>query len=343
MVAVVDTRSGLATVVEAAGEFLLTRATEPLSAAASPSAHPERTYRERRGQLLDQFGGKRAKERQAKIDRNTITGDNVGARTASQLEDVIDSHRAVSGTTSLIVPPHDMGAERVEDAYPLLGLMGAVEYSFLSSEAKAALASVDKRAEGVDRFSNPGWHDVCWALMVKAVVHAEEGQDTEKERMADRERRVMAAMYLHYLFVLASSSAKKFDARARKTLVKDMAVSADFLDCLLERFADVSEGTRVYHRSNQSTTRLMYYAVVLWLTASGFSISSGFDEVARALGMPAHGQLLVHFKHLGCKVKRARKSDEGGDAGISYRVTLSVPLTFPELRKARLVKKKNRL
>lgn len=352
MVAVVDKSTGEMKILEAAGEFLLTRtsASQPSAPADGDVKADERTYREKRGDLLGEFGGKRAKDRQARIDRNTITDANVSAKAAAQLEDVIGDHRAEKaaaggpgdGTTSVVAPPHDRAAEKVQDAYPLLGLMGSTEFAFLTEEARAALAPLGEDPD-VAGMENPGWSGVCWELMIRAVIEGKGGGDKEEdggeERREERHRRVMAAMYLHYLFVLAANPSKRIGKREQAQLREKMAVSNDFLDCLLQRFADRKEGTAEYYTSDQSTTRLLYYAMVLWLTAARFSLSSGYDEVARALGLPGSGQLLVLSKHLGCKVKRGPKSEVASE-GRSYRVSLAVPLTFPLLRKVRNIQPK---
>jgi hypothetical protein len=352
MIAVVDKSSGTARIVEAAGEFCLSRSLAVAAPAPGDEhdAQDDRTYQERRGALLGEFGGKRAKDRQAKMDRNAITDARVSAKAADQLYDVIGAHqqtkasaKARSGTTSVVAPPHNVAATLVEDAYPLMGLMGTTEYSFMVSEAEASLANAASAARTAP-LSNPGWHGVCWGLMLESLSVGKDAEraDAGEEHTGERRRRVVAAMYLHYLIVVVKFSSTRVGGREREELKEQMAVPDDVLDCLLTRFTEQREGQKAErYKSEQSQVRLIYYAVVLWLTASGFVVTSGYDDVARALGLTPT-QLLVHCKHVGCQVKRASRREAEVPTSGPFRVRLTVPLSFPDLRKVRVTPRQRR-
>jgi hypothetical protein len=348
MIAVVDKANGTARIVEAAGESCFTRKVA-LNASATgeeTQAVDARTYREKRGDLLGEFGGKRAKDRQAKMERNAITDERVSTKAAAQLDDIIEAHQQVkaaggsgTGTTRDMAPPHNMEAKRVEDAYPLLGLMTSLEYNYLNIEAERLIRSL-RRASS----DNPGWHSVCWDLIrlaCKTGKHAR-GSKEESASLAARKGRVIAAMYLHCLISIMEVPSRRIGDRECTELLQKTAVPEDVLDSLLIRFTEVAEGNKNDRfKSNASDARLTYFAVVLWLTANDFTVASGIDEVASALGL-GRSQLLVHCKYLGCTLKRVAEGDGDSKQPQGVRVSLQAPLVFPPLKQVRNTPRKGR-
>lgn len=341
MIAIVDKVNGTAKVVEAAGEVMLSRVVAlRASATGEELSEDKRTYREKRGDLLGEFGGKRAKDRQAKIERNAITDARISTTAAAQLDDVIEAHQqakaaAGTGTTSVLVPPHKSDAVDVRDAYPLLGLMSSREYSHMDSEAKA----LDLDYRGAVTGANPGWNNFCWNLMLRS--HETSDSEAVADPGADQQRRLIAAIYLHYLFSIAKLPDRRIGDRERNTLLRETAAPEEVVDALLLRFTEKRDGRSDRTRTETSNNSLIDYAVVLWLTASNFVIISGNSEaekVGAALNVP-RAQVLLRCKYVGCKLKRPSKAKTPSDTPQELRISLSAPLDFPEFRIVRNTKR----
>lgn len=336
MIAVVDKVNGTAKIVETAGEFAFSQVVALKASGTGNKVKSEdtRTYRQKRGDLLGEFGGKRAKDRQAKMERNAITDERVSTKAAAQLEGVIEAHQQVKavkksgpGTTSVFAPPYNAEATHVEDAYPLLGLMSTAEYTHLNGEAQSFVRDGHEPTAG-----NPGWHDMCWRLMRQS----QEATTKDEPDLEEQKRRVIAAMYLHYLISIVNLQSRRIGVRERNELLEVMAVPEEILDALLCRFSEQREGKSDRVKSETSDGRLTYYAVVLWLTANGFEVTSGFEEVASALGI-GKSQLFVHCKYVGCQVKRRTLGETESQDARGLRIRLGAPLVFPPLRKARMM------
>lgn len=341
MIAIVDKVNGTAKVVEAAGEVLLSRVVALHAPATGEDlSEDKRTYREKRGDLLGEFGGKRAKDRQAKMERNAITDERISATAAAQLDGVIEAHKqakaaAGPGTTSVLVPPHKADALDVREAYPLLGLMSPLEYSHMDSVAKAL--ELDYR--GAVTGANPGWSDICWSLMLQS--HEASSSEAVADPVADQQRRLIAAIYLHYLFSLAKLPERRIGDRERKTLLRATDAPEEVVNALLLRFTEKRDGRPDRCRTETSNNRLIDYAVVLWLTASNFVITAGNSEaekVSAALNVP-RPQLLLRCKYVGCKLKRPGKAKVPSDTSQELRIILSAPLDFPPFRTVRNTKR----
>lgn len=339
VVAVVNKRDKTMTIVDVASEFCVARSTPRLGSsnvARSPEAD-ERTYFEQRVHLLEKFGGKRAQDRQAKIQRNAITDERITEDVADQLNVAVEEHQQKSasagiddGTTSVLAPPHNASATKVEDAYPLIGLMPAVTYSAIRSEAQSFLEHAQSQADPV-YVKNPGWHAIAWDAMLQAL-QVTEPSNADSDVTHEIMQRVVAAIYLHCLLVLAS-----FDDRITsndcQTLKDKMAVSGYVADRVLSQFTEQTGGgrNRKLFRSESLKAQLVYHAVVLWLTAYGFSTSRKFEEFAVSLDLSV-AKLLIHIAHVGGKVKRIKAAHS--DAGeFTYKASLTVPLSFPPIRR----------
>lgn len=339
MIAIVDKVNGTAKIVEAAGEVALSRVV-PLQASHTGEEPQEdtRTYREKRGDLLGEFGGKRAKDRQAKMERNAITDARITSKAAAQLDGVIEAHQQIkaasgTGTTSVLVPPHKADAVDVKDAYPLLGLMSSLEYTHMYAEANALKLDYQGAVTG----ANPGWNDICWNLMLRSHESSEAVADPGE----DHKRRLIAAIYLHYLFSIANLPERRIGERERGTLLNETDAPEEVVDALLTRFTEKREGKSDRSRTETSNNRLIDYAVVLWLTASNFVVTSGNKEaekVGAALGVP-RAQVLLRCKYVGCKLKRPGKSKSPSDTPQEMRISLCAPLDFPQFRTVRNTKR----
>lgn len=345
MCAIVDKEKGTARIVEVSGEYCLNRSVEDVrhGVADEGKVEDKRTYVEKRGDLLEGFGGKRAKDMYAKMERNAITGERISNAAAAELDTAITSHKDAMasagnhGTYGAVVPPHRADATRVEEAYPLLGLLSGEEFSFFQGKAKELIEHAAAYSD-LSQVENPGWHAFCWSLMIRACKPPDDNADGDS--MDVRCNRVVAAMYLHCLIVLVGCESKRIGRRERVNLRVKMDVPSEVLDVFLSSFTDKGEGDlhTDWFKSKDPTAKTLYYAMVMWLTATSFTARTGADELAAALQVKVE-MLLIHIKHLGGEVKKNKGSDREAS---KYKVELSVPLKFPSFSRGRGTPRKRR-
>lgn len=289
------------------------------------------TYVQQRTELLQTFGGRRSQLRMERYQRNRITDEKVDEKAQEQLnvaaKDMMEKdaregiHYLNKATTEQMAPPHDINATSPEGAYPLEGLMTPVELSALEQEAQSMIeACVDDTAP----VENPGWHPLVWSVLIKLAV----GTNLSS---ANRVRRMQAAMHLHYLIELSKSS-RNITYAERVKLMQSMAVDEGILNCLLSRFTVSGSGaSRKVQKSEACVSRITAYTILMWLTANDFNNCGQLGELSEAIGVSLK-LMLSHATQLGCKVKRKQgpgaKNDPNG-----FRLSLSVPLKFPEMRR----------
>lgn len=333
-IAVHNRRTGKTRLIQAPITYRLRRRTGPQHSDQIPhpsdSEEEELTYIERRQQLLDAFGGRKAQLRSKRYQRDRITEDKVDDKTATQVTIAArsmlakDKESGISHsaelTTEHSAPPHESNATAPHLAYPLLGLMTPVEFTAVEAEAQALLDG----AEGPElNFENPGWRPLVWDLL-KSIV-AQTALSIEMRLL-----RVQAAMYLHYLIVLSNVEGI-IGKRNRQDLLENMAVSEDVFDHILQRFTSPTDRTkdqRVREKCSGDNSRIAMYAVLMWVTALGFANCSGLERLSVELGSST--KLLANYAiTMACKVKKQK----GSTGAEGYRVSLKVPLQFPMLRK----------
>lgn len=291
----------------------------------------EKTYWEKRKDLLNTFGGKRSVQSLKRFEKNRITEEKVDDKatehaniaTKSMLEkDAAEGihHHAVD-TTEPEAPPHDIDAQNAQDAYPLHGLLSPHELAELS---EAATLVVEGITEG--SAENPGWHPLVWSVLQSIVALVTPGEDPNDQLQT----RLQCAMHVHYLIMLATSP-KRMTPTVRADLLQKMAVSENTLVQLLHRFtsSQTEFGQRdVRVRTPTNLENLIKYAIVMWMYTAGFQNCSRLDELADALGVSLK-LFLWYAQSLGCKVRK-QKEMSGPKA---YCITLQIPLTFPKVQK----------
>lgn len=290
------------------------------------------TYREQRAELLQTFGGRRSQLRMERYQRDRITDEKVDEKAQEQLNvaarDMITKdaregiHYFQKATTEQMAPPHDNNATSPEGAYPLEGLMSSIELSALAQEAQSM---IEVCADDTTLVENPGWHPLVWNVLIRLAT---ENSQSSSVRL----RRMQAAMHLHYLIEL-SKCPTRIRRRERVELMQRMAVDEGILDCLLSRFtvADSKYAAKARLKSQASELRITVYGILMWLTTNDFTNCGRLGELSKALRVSL-SLILSHAAQLGCKVKRKQgpgaKNDPGG-----YRLSLPVPLKFPEIRR----------
>lgn len=288
-------------------------------------AEEERTYAEKRNDLLNEFGGKKSIQRAAKYQRDKITEDKVDEKTAFNINQAAKEMRArdaekgishtIVQTTEAMAPPHDNAATNVWDAYPLLGMLSPLEMSALEQEAAAMIELSDESG----LHENPGWTPLVWDILRLVIGRKESNASI-------RNTRLQAAMHLHYLIVLAKGPISVLN-KERRNFMESMAVDGAVLDKLLERYTTrkvrVADKRSCRIRTSDDATKIVIYGIVMWLTASGFKDCRRLGELADALSV-SFKLLLKHAQGLGCRVLKS-KDRYGPNA---YSITLTVPLKF---------------
>lgn len=294
-------------------------------------ADPEaKNFFEKRQELLDSFGGKRAKIQIARYERNRITDDKVDEKTVVQINEAAKemiakdtaqgiSHSTVE-TSESTAPPHNNTASSPEDAYPLLGLISPQELNALEDVSSLFVQGIEDNSLTSE---NPGWHPLVWK-MLRSIIAV--GDTPSEERM----KRIQCVMHLHYLITL-SRTTTKIKQYTRASLMEDMAVDEGILFVLLERFTsrlnDYGQ-PNIRAKTAEDSEKIIKYAIVMWMHALGFSNCGMLDELADALDVSLKS-LLAYAIGIGCKARKHKESN-GPQA---FHISLKVPLIFPSIRK----------
>lgn len=290
-----------------------------------------KTYAEQRSELLKTFGGTRSLRKVEKYEKDRITDEKVDDKAQMQVTEAAkglaekDAAQGIfhsrDSTTESMAPPHDSSATTPEAAYPLEGLITPGELAALEQEASSMITSC---AEVEGPPENPGWHPLVWHALEKVATNSDISSSA-------RVRRLQAAMHLHYLIELGKCS-KIIGHRVQGQLMESMAVDDGVLNCLLERFtvpyAPGQGKPTVWRKTQADTSRLVVYAIIMWVTACGFKNCDKLEALAEALGVSIR-LLLTCATQIGCKLRR--KSAQ--NVPQEYRIYLKVPLVFPPIRK----------
>lgn len=286
----------------------------------------KKTYLERRKELLDMFGGGKSVKQFAKFERNRITEEKLDDNTVTGITSAAkrmkerDAAKGISQTslptTEGTAPPHDNDATKPEGCYPIAGLASREEIQALEAEALQMI----ELAEDPTPLENPGWNPAVWQLLKEVL------SDKDSD-VSVRSTKLQAAMYFHYLVVLATAP-KVIHWRDRTELMEKMAVEEPILMSLLSRFfvqkQRASKKMLAWSRRPEDERKLYAYAAVMWVTAQGFKDCRYLGQAANALGLSLK-LFLTYAQRVGCKPKKV-KDMKGPDA---YRVSLPAPLKFP--------------
>lgn len=298
---------------------------------AEENGDNEKTYWQKRSELLKTFGGKKSVQLLKRYEKNRITEDKVDEKATEHAniltKDMLERDAAQGirhntiDTTESSAPPHDNDAENPNDAYPLDGLLSPTEVEELSD---ATALVVESLTEG--SAENPGWHSLVWSVLQSLVALGTPGEDPDDQLKT----RLQCAMHVHYLITLAKSP-KRMTSKVRSDLLANMAVSGNTLAQLLHRFTTSQtefgyKDSRV--RTPEDLENLAKHAIIMWMHTLGFQNCGRLDELADALGISLK-LFLWYALSLGCKVRK-QKDMSGPKA---FCITLQTPLTFPKVQK----------
>lgn len=298
---------------------------------ANEDGNNDKTYWQKRNELLKTFGGKKSVQILKRYEKNRITEDKVDEKATEYVhiatKDMLErdaaqgiSHHGVDSTEGM-APPHDCNAQNANEAYPIHGLLSPSELEELSEAASLVVESLTEGSA-----DNPGWHPLVWSVIQNIVGLGTPGEDPDDQLKT----RLQCAMHVHYLITLATSP-MKMTPEVRSDLLANMAVSENTLVQLLHRFSSSQtefgyKDVRV--RTAEDLENIAKYAIIMWMHTLGFQNCGRLDELADALGVS-----LIHFlwyaKNLGCKVRKQK--DMSGPK--TYRISLQVPLVFPKVKK----------
>lgn len=291
----------------------------------------DKTYWQKRRELLKTFGGKKSVQHLKRIEKNRITEEKVDDKATEHAnmatKDMLERdaaqgiHHNTVETTEGMAPPHDTNAQNAKEAYPIHGLLSPSELEELSEAASLVIESLTEGSA-----DNPGWHPLVWSVIQNIVGFSTPGKDVDDWLKI----RLQCVMHVHYLITLATSP-MKITNKVRSDLLANMAVSENTLVQLLHRFSSSQtefgfKSSRV--RTAQDLENIIKYAIIMWMHTLGFQNCGRLDELADALGVPLK-QFLWYALSLGCKARK-QKDMSGPKA---YCISLQVPLVFPKVTK----------
>lgn len=336
MIGVVDKKRKTMRLVEVSGEYLMRpkEIVEPIVEGGDVDVGGGRKddegkkleYKELRSKLIEGFGGRRAKVAQKRRQRNDDISGGLGVKDVKMLDSALDQRikadeeagERFENTSRHLVPPHDINATDPKDAYPLHGLF---EYRVLELLKKEVDQIIDWIRSGKGN-EEPSYSDFSWQLMKLAVTQMDSEQADEDSQLY--RNRVLSALYLHYLIVY-SRIPDKFGKQEVADLFESTYAPKEVSENLLELFAEKGERGAMHTKTTELQDKLIYYALIMWLTTCGFK-TKDIDSFVAAFQM-RQKECLLHLKFLGCSIKRFKKEGE-----VGYRIALNTPLEFPVMR-----------
>lgn len=322
-------------------------------------------YNQRRESLIENFGSKKKKKSQKALKSNIISAENIAGVDAietaisSTMEDIDESDRnvfvdgvkeALEKNRQALLPKFNLTASKIENIYPLDGMIPPTIMSALIDEFKAMKPGVttdNNEDEEEDAFDGSAFtcelkfqtlHAPSFIICMLSKVR--NASAYELPATITKEKCYGVLVYLTYLMRLYTMISSNRDMK-----VTDIALhkerwqpSLEVRKFIVKQFCGRS-GKAVLQSSKEQMDRLLLVVLVLLLTLGGFTLSIG--PLAEDLKMsPAPLSLLC--KELGCKVEKRPVvvDEEGNREGNSLTATLVFPLKFPEPRRAKALKKK---
>ncbi|XP_006812459.1 DNA-directed RNA polymerase I subunit RPA49-like [Saccoglossus kowalevskii] len=214
-----------------------------------------------------------------------------------------------------VIPPFDAKATKPEDVYKLQDIISDTQMESLKVLATELISSTENQKSESKHLLYISHH----------LYNCLPTDQLRKETMACQ------LLYLHYLVILYHTKARSLQ---RKSIFPD-ETPAFIASSLLEIFtceaiSPDSEHKTIRYMSARLKDRLLSYILVLCLHIDRFNMN--LDLLQKDLKIPKK-KLLVYVNSLGCKVARARTPQD------PQRVTLPIPLTFPEKARQRKRKK----
>ncbi|KAJ8907844.1 hypothetical protein NDN08_007948 [Rhodosorus marinus] len=285
-----------------------------------------------KAELVQQFGGKRGKRSLQNKIEGRVTTEKIAEDEARALQNTISSQVGKISTESAIVtqdlPPHNPNTDKVDETYPLEGLITASEWKEVESTAElvASFVKANRADEAKQKY---GLLDITLQVLGKALSETSEPFDEGVRR------KIQSAVYLNYL--LRFSSGVRGVSKRTASLIIQEATSAPIktaerlsIDFMQEDAATADRSRLI--RGQKDSDRLIMYCLVLWLTAVGFS--DEITEIYKALRLTLT-KCKTYFKHLGCKLTKGIKASGTGRQArtIPAIATLEAPLVFPQATK----------
>ncbi|KAG0582153.1 hypothetical protein KC19_3G037900 [Ceratodon purpureus] len=297
----------------------------------------------KRRMLVETFGSQKSKMRAQRMERGIVKeealGDTGGMeflfQEAGENEALLTNEQALQQANSSVVrnvPPHDISANTPEGAYPLDRLILAEEWENLDVRELKAAAKKAKDEEVLRQQKYPNF--VLSRLRRIRVEGDKEGND----------RRARILVYLRHLFTFFGTphhAVRKAGADpgrfSQETGIPGIIVSS-FLDRFTaESTTDPSNNSEARSQSKQHKDLLISYCLVLGMTVDDFQA----DPYDMALELKQTvNNLRPYYRELGCKfearsINERRELGDPDTAQGKWRVTLPVPLKFPEIVTAR--------
>lgn len=313
--------------------------------------------RRRRSELIATFGSKRSRASARTAADNQVTAERIGEENAAITTAALSVAAAAAARVSSdggggggsstpggaatvmaglaaggdgtaadapLLPPHNLAATSLDEAYPLAGLISPAEYDDVAAEASSLLDGLDALSPGttISSSAHPLYVYDSWSAGLLTLA-----AESESRRLP----RVMAALYVTYLGAFLRT-AKKLSPGYQKDLGDIIGAPRAVVDRLLATFSetdtrlDALPGTRVH--TDAARDRVVSWALVAWLIAVDYA--GEVEGIASALGLVIP-KALLYCLAAGCKVKASK-----GESGEKrYVARLAVPLVLSNLERKR--------
>uniref|UniRef100_A0A7S2ZGY4 Uncharacterized protein n=1 Tax=Rhodosorus marinus TaxID=101924 RepID=A0A7S2ZGY4_9RHOD len=234
-----------------------------------------------KAELVQQFGGKRGKRNLQSRIEGRVTTEKIAEDEARALQNTISSQVGKISTESAIVteglPPYNPNTDKVDETYPLEGLIAASEWKEVESTAElvASLVKANRADEAKQKY---GLLDITVQILGNAL------RETSEPLVEDVRRKTQSAVYLNYLLRF-NSSVRGASKRAASLIIQEAtSAPSKTAERLSIDFMREDTATRDHSRlirTQSDSDRLVMYSLVLWLTAVGFS--GEITEIYKAL------------------------------------------------------------
>lgn len=293
----------------------------------------------KRRMLVETFGSQKSKMRAQRMERGIVKEDALGDtedmeslfQEAGENEALLTNEQALQQANLSVVrnvPPHDVSANTPEGAYPLDKLIPAEEWENLDTRELKTAAKKAKDEELLRQQKYPNF--VLSRLRRIRVEGDKEGND----------RRAKILVYLRHLFTFHATPhyAVRKAASDPGRFSQETGIPGIIVSSFLERFAgesttDSLNKSEIRIQSKQHKDLLTSYCLILGLAVDDFQA----DPYDMALELKQTvNTIRPYYRELGCKfearsINERRELGDPDSAQGKWRVTLPVPLKFPEI------------
>ncbi len=306
------------------------------------SSHDGQSTWQRRKDLLSAFGSKKVQREQARNESNVV--DEVSVKGGAAMKKLLEKNAsniqqiegdkkdatflAMQSTRESYMPPFDLSATTIEEAYPIEKLIPAGDTSELEEQFKSLKTELQEGTLGQGT-SEEGqqppkelWPNYITSLLGRLPKKTDISDKKEYIRLKNK---IIRILYLRNLLLLHSRPTMLKGHDIVKTLSTSLNIPIGLVNGMLRSFA-TKEGKNTYMRDQLQQDKLKMHIFVLALSLNSYNMRIG--RLCEVMNIPSE-KAQAYFKELGCVVTAppSKEKSEGHNAA------LKAPLVFPKLKK----------